>query len=261
MDIQRLGFIDSLLKIIDYEDESTPDHVIAKYILENYFRIASLNIYDVAAECYVSRSSVRRFCVNIGYDNFLELKKEFKAFDYQYNYFMEMHEDDNFRQWYGEEVVKMKDDVDSMITQEMLEAMAQRIHDGERVIFLSSYSSMQCVTEFQRPLVLLHKIIKVMTERNFNGAELAALKETDAVFMVSVMGNFASSNLDVLTDCHAYKALITTSRNPDFKGRFSDIYYLTREDYSNVKSARGKYGIFYLMDVLFDVYLKKYGKK
>lgn len=224
MDIHRLGLVDSLFRILDHNPSENPDHAIAKYFLENYARIGELNIYDVAAECYVSRSSVRRFCQQIGYDNFLDLKREFKQFDYQYNYFLEMHKDDDFRGFYAKEILAMVQEVDELISKAELERMADRIYQSNQVLFLSSYSSSQCVMEFQRPLVLLHKIIQVMTDSNFDRDKLLALGQDDAIFMVSTMGNFARSNLSVLSECHAHKTLITTSHDKAFPAVFDEIY-------------------------------------
>lgn len=261
MDIHRLGLVDSLFRILDHNNIGNPDHAIARYFLENYARIGELNIYDVAAECYVSRSSIRRFCKQVGYDNFLDLKKEFKQFDYQYNYFMEMHKGNDFRGYYAKEIIAMVQEVDELISKAELEQMADHIYHSKRVFFLSSYSSSQCVMEFQRPLVLLHKIIQVMTDSNFDQETLLSLGSDDAVFMVSTMGNFARSNLSVLSRCHAYKALITTSHDESLVSTFDDIYYLTKDDYSNTKSVRGKFGTLYVLDILYNVYLKKYSNR
>lgn len=261
MDIQRLGLIDYLFRAIEHTEEGDSNHSIAMFFLKNYNRIGKLNIYDVADECYVSRSSVRRFCKQIGYHNFQDFKRGFRAFDFRYNYFMQMHEKENYREWYAGEVASTIKEVDEMISQNDLEKIAQRIYESKKVLFFSSYSSAQCVMEFQRPLVLLNKIIHVMTDTKFSAKEILACTENDSVFMVSTMGNFARNNLKIMENCTAYKGLITTSHDPDFKKCFTDIYYLTKKDYSNIKSVQGKYGTVYLFDILYNVYLKKYGNR
>lgn len=261
MDIHRLGLIDSLFRIIEREDSGHPDHVIAKYFLVNYARFANLNIYEVAAECYVSRSSIRRFCKRLGYDNFLDLKTAFKHFDYQYNYFMKLHENPNYRSDYTKEMVAMVHEVDELITSSVLEQITKRIHDSERVFFLSSYSSSQCLMEFQRPLVLLNKIVSIMTDTNMKVDVLESLTAQDAVFMISPTGNFARSTLSLLSSCKAYKAILTASHDDAFDHVFKDVYYLTRNDYTNIKSVRGKFGTIYVFDLLYYVYLKTYGQQ
>ncbi|OOM75302.1 putative DNA-binding transcriptional regulator [Clostridium puniceum] len=259
MNIHRLKLIDSLFKIMEYTDLGDPDNVIATYFLKNYSRLGKLNIYDVADECFASRSSIRRFCKRIGFENFLDLKNEFKAFDYQYNYFMKLHEKINYREWYAKEINSAISEIDEMITNEKVEEIAQHIYQSSRVIFLSSYSSAQIIMEFQRPLVLLNKVVQVMTDTNYNVEVLTSLQETDLIFLVSTMGNVAKANLKILPLCKAQKLLITTCREKSFEKSFDDIYYLTKEDYTNIKSVQGKYGLAYLFDILYNVYLKKYG--
>ncbi len=261
MDIQRLGLIDFLFKVVAQSNAGDPEYSIALFFLQNYSRIGQLNIYDVAEECFVSRSSVRRFCAQIGCENFQELKRKFKDFDFRYNYFMQIQEKEGYRQWYADEIMATIKEVDEMISQKDLEEIAIHIYESRKVIFLSSYSSAQCVAEFQRPLVLLNKVVYAMTENRFSEKELLACTDQDMVFMVSTMGNFARKNLQIMADCRAYKALLTTSHDPRFEECFTDIYYLTRQDYSNIKSVQGKYGTVYFFDILYHVYLKKYSGK
>lgn len=258
LDIHHFGLLSALFKIIDNNDEANIDYVIAKYFIENYKKLGLLNIYDVAEECYVSRSSIRRFCKQIGYNNFLELKSAFKDYDYKYSYFAKYHERNDYRQWYRNEIIATLNELDELIDNETLVKMAKTIHEGNRVFFITSYNSTHVINEFRRPLVLLHKIINMMSDDSLDEAVLSSLENNDVVFMVSMTGIFATNNLKILESCRAYKALITTSRNEEYKKVFDDVYNLAYGDYSNLKSVRGKYGIVYLFDVLYDVYLKMY---
>ena len=97
-----------------------------------------------------------------------------------------------------------------------------------------------------------------MSDESLDENVLNSLDENDAVFMVSMTGIFAQNNLKILESCQAYKALITTSRKEEYKTAFDDVYNIAKGDYTNLKSVRGKYGIVYLFDVLYDVYLKMY---
>ena len=154
VDVHHFGLLSELFKIIDNNDEANIDYVIAKYFIENYKKLGTLNIYDVAEECYVSRSSIRRFCKQIGYNNFLDLKSAFKDYDYKYNYFAKYHERDEYREWYKNEIIATLEELDELVDQEALKDMARRIHDGHRVFFIASYNSIHVVNEFRRPLVL-----------------------------------------------------------------------------------------------------------
>ena len=65
-------------KLIDYASSSNLDHtsgILAYYLLLNYSKLEKLTLKIVTEECFVSVSSVRRFCRKLGYDNFSDLVK------------------------------------------------------------------------------------------------------------------------------------------------------------------------------------------
>ena len=75
--INKLGFLNSLIEIVNNNmEEDAATSVLARYFLVNFNRLPELNIYDVAENCFVTRSSVRRFCQSLGFDNYKELKKQ-----------------------------------------------------------------------------------------------------------------------------------------------------------------------------------------
>ncbi len=65
-------------KLIDYASSSNLDQtsgILAYYLLLNYSKLEKLTLKIVTEECFISVSSVRRFCRKIGYDNFSDLVK------------------------------------------------------------------------------------------------------------------------------------------------------------------------------------------
>lgn len=65
-----------LLSLINSEVHETNDYKIAKYILENIDDLESCSITDLAKKCYVSNSSISRFCRDIGLKDYNELKNQ-----------------------------------------------------------------------------------------------------------------------------------------------------------------------------------------
>lgn len=74
MKINRLSLLNSLFNVLNENNQGDPYLILAEYFLEHYHELSRLNIYDVAADCFVSRSSIRRFCQAIGYENSSRLK-------------------------------------------------------------------------------------------------------------------------------------------------------------------------------------------
>lgn len=259
MEPKRLGLIQSLFFIVNENKIEDPDYILAKYFLEHYTSLGDLNIHDVAEECFVSRSSVRRFSQQIGYENFKDLKEEFKKFDYQYNYFMKFAQNDQYQSWLIQELKDMANELEHTFDQNKVEQIARKIHDSKEVIFLSSYSTLMELMEFQRPLILSGKLIKIMSDQNLNIDQLHALNENDFLVTVSASGMFAELISPVLDSVKAHKLLITASRAPSFLTFYDEIFYLSEKDYTNVKSIYGKYGLMFLFDLLYSVYIRNYG--
>lgn len=259
MILKRLDLIYNLLLTINQKQSNDPNYILTQYFLEHFTELSQLNIHEVAADCYVSRSTVRRFCQQIGYENFKDLKEEFREFKYQYTYFTKLAKRDNFREYLTSELDAMLKELNERMNTEEIDKIAQRIHDSKNVVFLSSYSSVLFLVEFQRPLVLSGKLVKIMTDTNMDVDFLNSLEPDDFIVMVSATGNFATTNKDILKNVKAYKTLITTARKSEIELEYDKVYHLSANDYSDVKSVYSKYGMEYFFDILYSTYLRKYG--
>lgn len=65
-----------LLSTINSELINSNNYRIAKYILENMRALEDISITELAKECYVSNSSISRFCRDIGLRDYNELKSQ-----------------------------------------------------------------------------------------------------------------------------------------------------------------------------------------
>jgi len=59
------------------------------YLLEHYGDIKNINILDMAEECFVDRSTIRRFFVKYGFDSFKEFKEHYEN-SFEERYFKEI---------------------------------------------------------------------------------------------------------------------------------------------------------------------------
>ncbi|MFV0255543.1 MAG: MurR/RpiR family transcriptional regulator [Erysipelotrichaceae bacterium] len=264
MNTFRLSLINKLLKNINENHADDPNYILSEYLLKNYSKIDKINIYKIADECFVSRSSVRRFCISIGYKNFADFKKEFKQIDKKYSYFIKMHEDydssTEYAEWIAKQIKMVTLEVDNNIKFSDYSEIASMIDIAKNVVLLSSYSSNKTLLEFQRPLVLNNKIIDVMSDNYFNVDNLLKLKEDDLLMVISTSGYYAKSILNLTENIKATKVLITASRDKAFVNQYNKIYFLSDYDHTSEKSIVGKYGLNYFFDVLYHEYYSKYGK-
>ncbi len=74
-----LSFVSELCFIINHDAPTFLYTILARYFLEHFRNMSDLNVYNVADECLVSRSSIHRFCHRIGYQNIKEMKADFQT--------------------------------------------------------------------------------------------------------------------------------------------------------------------------------------
>ncbi|TDW25083.1 RpiR family transcriptional regulator [Breznakia blatticola] len=265
MSIYKLSLINKLLQVINEQDKDDTNYILAKYFLEHYLELRDANIYTVADDCFVSRSSVRRFCKYIGYENFKDLKNEFKSMSHEFSYFIGLqkgHESlTDYAKWTQNELLTMPAEVDHNIHEADYEKIVSYIHNSNHVVLLSSYSSNMVLLEFQRPLVLSGKIVNVMSDTNIDEQSLLELSENDYLMVVSTSGQFAKELKDLIVNVKAHKTLITTAREKEFSNTYHEVLFLSDYDHSNEKSIAGKYGLNYFFDMLYHAYYTKYGTK
>ena len=75
-----------LLSTINSEPKDSNNYKIAKYLLENLHTLEDLSISDLANNCFVSNSSISRFCKEIGLDNYNTLKSQIIKIPLEYRY-------------------------------------------------------------------------------------------------------------------------------------------------------------------------------
>ncbi|HWT74282.1 MAG TPA: hypothetical protein VN258_06145 [Mobilitalea sp.] len=260
MKINRLSLLNSLFSVMNENSEEDSNYVLAHYFLEHYHELDKLNIYDVSADCFVSRSSVRRFCQTIGYDNFLDLKTEFKEYDDHFSHYMTHANRENYREILTHEINEMIEELDKRMNIAEVDVIADRIYSSPYVVFLTSDSSTAFVKEFQRAMVLHGKIIHLISDAYTDNTLITRLKEKDYLFTISTTGTFAKAALDYISKCNAFKVLATVNRDPIFKQYYDKIYHLSATDRSQEgRSVYGKYGMNYMLDVIYSAYVRRYG--
>ncbi|SFU88275.1 transcriptional regulator, RpiR family [Clostridium sp. DSM 8431] len=259
MNINRMSLLGSLFSVINESNHKDTNYVLAQYFLENYHKLSELNIFNVAEECYVSRSSIRRFCKSIGYENFVELKKQFAEYDDQYKYYMMHSNRENYRELLTNEINEMIKELDKRMNEEEVERIADKIYKSRYVVFLTSDTSTAVVQEFQKSMIFFGKVIKIISDVYTDKSLISSLDERDVLFVISSTGTFAKASRDFIEKNKAEKILITVNRDEEFKEWYDKIYHLSSKDRSkDGRSVYGKYGISYMFDIIYSAYLRKY---
>ena len=71
-----------LISTLNSEPKDSNNYKIAKYIIDNITTLENCTLTELAKKCYVSNSSISRFCTDIGLEDFNALKNQITQFPY-----------------------------------------------------------------------------------------------------------------------------------------------------------------------------------
>ena len=94
--VNMFNLIIILLSTINSEPKDSNNYKIAKYLIENIKSLDDCTLTELARKCYVSNSSISRFCRDIGLKDFNDLKKQVAIFPMQYK---QLAEKFNFKEY------------------------------------------------------------------------------------------------------------------------------------------------------------------
>ena len=151
-----------LLSTLNDEPKGSNNYKIAKYMIENMRDLEEYSLTDLAQACYVSNSSISRFCRDIGLKDFNALKNQIAKFSVEsarlkrkFDY--EKHESSSMFQSYVKNVISnlnyfLENDIEKQIN-----TLVQEISSYQKVL-PAIYSSICKQVVNLSFLVLISKI-------------------------------------------------------------------------------------------------------
>lgn len=266
--IRRFDLFAILLSVVN--DENTANNtnrVIADYLLRNLHRLNVLTIYDVAEECFVSRSSIHRFLRQIGFDQFSYLGKYIQDSYQHYQAYYDYVNREKFIDEVKSKMNDMMDDISQFSDTDAVKKLVELIHSYEKVYMLIASTSGSAATHFQEELLAIGKLIYVKTSAHVDVNSFAELDENALLITCSVTGNYAFAVSNTLENVSAVKILITLNHTEVFKKYYDKIIYMSQlvqsdnSIHSNgLRDVYTKYGLLFFLDIVYHQYVKEYVK-
>ena len=261
----RFNPMTSFLAVVNSNDEDDTNFILAKYFLDHFRDIPRLSIYQIAEECFTSRSSVQRFLKSIGYDTFTELKDSVaEVNDHQKSYLTYVDHTD-FPNYLREKLDDMMHDINNMAQKQKLKRLAEKIHDSETVFIVNAEDSSSAARIFQQQMLAMDRLVRLVTSSAHTNPDiLKNLSERDCVITCSASGNFALMLDREISEVKAYKALITLNRTLMFENSYDSIFYLSEtlqpsnRTLLKLRNVYTRYGMAYFFDLLFHLYFQRY---
>lgn len=266
--VRRFDLFAILLSVVNDENTAnSTNRIIADYLLRNLHRLNVLTIYDVAEECFVSRSSIHRFLRQIGFDQFSYLGKYIQDSYQHYHAYYDYVNRENFIDKVKSKMNDMMDDISRFSDTDAVKNLVELIHNYEKVYMLIASTSGSAATHFQEELLTIGKLIYVKTSAHVDINSFAELDENTLLVTCSVTGNYAFAVSKTLENVNAAKVLITLNHTEVFKKYYDEIIYMSRLVQSDnsiqsngLRDVYTKYGLLFFLDIVYHQYVKEYVK-
>ncbi len=258
--IRHFSLMNSLLAVVNQSPHDSMDSTLARYFLERFDRLAELNVYDVAEQCYTSRTGIRRFCQSIGLDNFSDLKSYAWEWSRHRRLFSRYADHENYRDYLMAELANMDRTINRAVSVETLDLLAGLLHRAHRIVILTSDFSSGAVRQFQQSMLYLRKVIDIVTDSTGDVTQLETLGREDALIVISEHGNYARAVQAALADSPVERVLVTVDADLETMESFSHALRLSPGMETSQRTVFAQYGITYLFDLLYNRYYVAFGQ-
>lgn len=230
MKLSRYSLISMLLETINSPFSKAVDFELARFFLENRNRLSELSIYDVENECFVSKSSIRRFCEKLGFDNFSDLKKELEI---PYNA-VEFEDELKCEPYINQHFDLIQKSIDFIqkneIIHEQCEELAESLSENKNKLFIVSNASVHFMSDFQQQFLFFGYIIKIIKVDPINVIRNLYREDDTVIVVISISGEFANIICEKLQEFQCPKYLITSK---EFKKEemFDQVINMSNNNY------------------------------
>ena len=217
----------SLIIFLDTAQENDINYNIALFMANNFYRIANMKINEVAKECYVSPSSISRFCRTLGYDNFAHLKQECYSFhsnDKKFNNLIHipasLMRDNPVSATYDyvSKVTKNMSALSETLNWNEIDKVLRLIHDSDNVAFFGTQFSQTAALHFQTDLLMLEKFTMAYMDLSRQLDCAKDLTQDSVAIIFTVNGNYkktASKVFQYIKKSECKVVLVTSNESLD----------------------------------------------
>lgn len=263
MDTRYLATKNILFSIVNKGESETSDYSIAYYLLSHYNDIRNITIKDMSEKCFVDRSTIRRFFVKYGYENFLDFKKHYcDQLEDRYRKVLPFEN-------YNEYIVSLNRKISDMMEQYTLkrdktqdiDSVIQRLYASHRIVLLGDESFYGNMYTVQQYLLTMGKVVFVLTSNLSGNPILHSLDRGDCLLVFSLKGNYLGAIADEIRHISCQKILLTLSGRPAWPADFDYVARLTSDPEKVDEEIYRRYAVTYYIDIMLNTYRMKYGKK
>lgn len=252
--IRHFSLMNALLGVLNTTPHDSTENVLARYFLDHFDALSSLNVYEVAEACFTSRTGIRRFCQSIGLDNFSDLKSYAWEWGEHKALFVDYTKHEDFRAYLGSRIISTISGINNSLDNATLDAFARALHESRETMIITSDFSSMAVRQFQQSMLYLGKVVRIVTDSSGDVKQIASLGSGDMVVVVSEHGGYAHAVRPMLRETEATSALITSDCADELASCFDLLVRLPLAQEAAGRSVFAQYGVAYFLDLLYNSY-------
>lgn len=250
-----------LINIMNETNKEETYHDLARILVENIDKIKNMSINQLAELCYVSTSTISRFCRELGFVNFSAFKSALDGgygFEIDYNHeYKDSHTSiHNKIEYLHNETLATLESINTTCDVEDLITLAKSIHDTKNIVFFSQAHYQFLALYLQQRLALFKKIIYIDIEQRRQIARAEEMDENSLAIIYSPRGqSFIFSRVSSLLSKNKVKTmLVTQSDLAVHKSRYDKVINIGGINDNNL----GLISYLYVIDKLILVYYNLY---
>lgn len=192
----------TLLGVINTTSYHSINHQIATYVLENLERFDYLTEPELARACSVSKSSVNRFCKELGYESFARFQADVLRFRRRNHYKYELGPEDvrdpdrTLTENYCASVARSAGLLARNVDDAVLEELARDLDRYEDVVVVGEMQSGDVACSFQHNLFEAGRVVTANVYNKEQRELLERLSPGTLVIVFSLFGHFFPRVLD-----------------------------------------------------------------
>lgn len=216
-----------LIIYLNTANESDTNYNIAWYMANNFVKITSMSISQLAKECYVSPATISRFCRAIGYENYAHLKQECTSFasdKKKFNNLIDVplktmkNHPAQCTELYSKRVCEAVGNLSNYLDWSVIDQVLQEIHDTDTIVFFGTQFSHSAALHLQTDLLMLEKFTVAYIENTRQLECAKTLDKNSLAIIISVNGFFVQSNYKILQYLKKSQCkVVLITNNPDIK--------------------------------------------
>lgn len=224
---KSIHLLQRLMDRINCEYEDLSYSQCANYLVDNYDRLQDISMQELCEKNFVSKSTVRRFCQNIGYKNFSELKLS-KTDE------IKIGAEDSAADFLSDKISIKNSDFEKILALMEKHSSVYILFPNE--LYFAAY-------EFQRQMSEINRIIYLVPNIDLHFSLIEKLLDTSLVFVLDYDEDYTLSLKEYLKNVKGKLVFISTEEKND------NIVIESKEE-----SANKKYLYLYFFDLLASLY-------